>query len=98
VREGSVAVLVGAMRELHGCHSRLVAAVPVLPQHYGQTAGEGEVQVIDLIGHASGQRADVWSHETEGGWSTLLAVFYIAPVDSPAAAVPAAIVDDHQAT
>lgn len=68
--------------------------MPVLELHEGCTAWAGEVQVFDLIGHASAARAYAWSHETNGGRRKFYAVLHIQPVDSPVAAVRASIIAD----
>jgi hypothetical protein len=86
--------LATAIRKLHGCDSKWVAAVPVLERHDGRTVWDGEVQVFDLIGHTTATRCYAWSHLTDEGKDRVLAVLHVAPVDSPAAAVRAAIVSD----
>jgi hypothetical protein len=62
----------------------------------GETVWDGEVQVFDLDGHPEASRCYAWSHETEGGKRRFFAVLHKPPVDSPAAAVRAAIVQQHR--
>ena len=83
-----------AIRNLHGCDSVWVAAVPVKETSEGQTVWDGEVQVFDLIGHGSASRCYAWSHATEGERRRFVAVLHEGPVDTPVAAVRAAIVQE----
>lgn len=83
-----------AIRDLHGCDSRWVGAVPIREEFEGQVVWEGEVQVFDLIGHPTAQRAYAWSYQTDEGRTRTVAVLHQGPVDSPRRAVRAAIVSD----
>lgn len=58
----------------------------------GEPVWEGEVQVFDLEGHPTASRCYAWSHATEGERRRFYTVLHVPPVDSPAAAVRAAIV------
>ena len=51
-----------AIRDLHGCDSRWIEAVPVTETFEGQTIWDGVVQVFDLIDHPTATRAYAWSH------------------------------------
>ena len=91
--EVPVAALQEAIRNLHGCESRWVEAVPVHEQHEGRAVWQGVVQVFDLIDHPTATRAYAWSHEAgPGGKRRFVAVLHAPPVDFPAAAVRASIV------
>lgn len=85
-----------AIRDLHGCDSRWVEAVPVKETFEGKTVWQGHVQVFDLIGHPTAQRAYAWSSETDAGKTRYVAVLHQGPVDSPVKAVRAAIVSDYR--
>ena len=58
----------------------------------GETAWEGEVLIFELCDHPTATRCYAW--EVNG---RITAVLHEAPVDSPQAAVRAAIVADHKA-
>ncbi len=85
-----------AIGKTHGCEARWVATAPVVERHEGRTVWEGTVEVFDLIGHATATRAYAWSHETDSGGRRFFAVLHAPPIDSPAAAVRAAIVHEHR--
>ena len=57
---------------------------------------DGRVEVFDLIDHPTAERAYAWAHETDEGRSRFVAVLHEGPVDSPEAAVRAAIVAEHR--
>lgn len=93
--EVSVEALREAIRNLHGCESVWIESVPVKETFEGQTVWEGTVQVFDLVRHRTAKRCYAWSYETgEGGKRRFIAVLHQEPVDSPQAAVRAAIVQD----
>lgn len=95
--EVSVEALRGAIRDLHGCDASWVESVPVKETFEGQTVWEGTVQVFDLVGHAAATRCYAWSHAVgESGKRRFVAVLHQGPVDSPEAAVRAAIVQQHR--
>src|SRR3989304_802 len=59
--EASKESLRKAIRNLHGCDSTWVEAVPVQETFQGQVAWEGTVQVFDLHGHPTAKRCvDSW--------------------------------------
>jgi hypothetical protein len=72
--------------------------LPVREVFEGKTAWEGVVHVFDLAGHPTATRAYAWSSPTEGSTKRrFFAVLHRPPVDSPRAAVRAAIVAENQA-
>ena len=75
-----------SIKEVHGCDSRWVESVPVR-----ETYWTGEVQVFQLIGHATAERCYAWS-QLAGRERRLHAVLHGATVDSAAQAVRATIV------
>ena len=86
-----------AIRNLHGCEARWVKAVPIREAFQGQTVWEGTVQVFDLQGHPSATRCYAWSHAVAGSEKRrFVAALHQGPVDSPQAAVRAAIVHEHR--
>jgi len=93
--EVSVEVLKEAIHNLHGCDATWVESVPVKEAFEGQTVWEGTVQVFDLIGHPEATRCYAWSHVVgESGKRRFVAVLHQGPVDSPQAAVRAAIIQE----
>ena len=92
--EVSMEALEKAIRDLHGCDSTWIEATPVRETFHGQTVWEGTVQVFELIGHPTAKRCYAWSHATEGEKRRFVAVLHQGPVDSPVAAVRAAIVQE----
>ncbi len=96
VSEVSTEVLAQAIRDLHGCDSTWVESVPVKVTFEGETVWEGEVQVFDLQDHPSAKRCYAWSHAIDDSEKRrFVAVLHQPPVDSPLAAVRAAIMQEH---
>ena len=94
--EVSIATLQQAIRNLHGCDSTWIEAVPVKETFQGQTVWEGTVQVFELHGHPTAKRCYAWSHATEGEKRRFVAVLHQKPVDSPVAAVRASIIGEQK--
>ncbi len=86
-----------AIRDLHGCDSRHCESVRVTETWQGETVWDGTVEVFDLIGHPTAKRAYAWSHALEGSTKRrFVAVLHEGKVNSPQAAVRAAIVAEHR--
>lgn len=83
-----------AIRRLHGVESRHVRSVPVKEVFGGKTVWEGVVEVFELIGHPKAQFAYAWSHDADSEKMRHVAVLHSGGVDSPLAAVRAAIVQE----
>jgi hypothetical protein len=81
-----------AIRHMHGCEATWLASEPVTETFGDETAWAGEVQVFELHGHPSAQRAYAWSHATDGPRRRFVAVLGVGPVRDAATAVRAAIV------
>jgi hypothetical protein len=88
--------LIEAIRNLHGCKAVWVQSVPVKETFQGKTVWEGIVQVFNLFGHPPASSCYAWSHETESGKRKFFVVLHQGPVDSPQAAVRAAIVAEYK--
>ncbi len=80
-----------AIQETHGASSEFVERVYVVEEFEGDTVWEGEVLVFELLNHPTAQYCYAW--EVDG---TVTAVLHEPPVDSPQAAVRAAIVQVHR--
>lgn len=89
--------LIEAIRHLHGCDSVWVESVPVQELWEGKPVWEGVVDIFNLEGHPTATRACAWFHAQEGtAKRRYVAVLHIPPVDSPVAAVRAAIVAENR--
>jgi hypothetical protein len=71
--------------------------VPVKEILAGSTVWEGVVHIFNLTGNPSADRAYAWSYELSDGKRRFFSVLHIGPIDSPVAAVRAAIVAEHRA-
>ncbi len=85
-----IARLQKAIRATHGCGSRHFTTVPVTEKFRGQIAWQGEVEVFDLINHATAGTCYAWSYDDNGTTRTT-AVLGLPPVDSAETAVKVAI-------
>lgn len=85
-----------AIHNLHNCDSIWIESVPVKETFEGKTVWEGDVQVFELKEHPTAKRAYAWSHATTGSKRRFVAVLHEGPVDSPEAAVRAAIVQENR--
>jgi hypothetical protein len=86
-----------AVEHMHGGSAQLAQSVPVREIFEGKTVWEGVVPVFDLTGHPTATRAYAWSSPIEGSTERrFFAVLHQPPVDSPQAAVRAAIVAEHR--
>ena len=91
-----IAELQDTIRRLHGVESKHLESVPVKETFQGKTVWEGIVEVFELIGHPNAPRAYAWSHDVDGPKKRHVTVLHVAPVDSPQAAVRAAIVQEYR--
>jgi hypothetical protein len=96
--EAPVEALIEVIHNLHGCNAVWVESVPVKETFQGQLVWEGEVQVFDLKGHPTASRCYAWSYVTDEktGKRKFFAVLHQGPVDSPQAAVRAAVVAEYR--
>jgi hypothetical protein len=86
-----------AVESMHGGSATLAQSVPVRETFEGRTVWEGVVHVFDLAGHPTATRAYAWSSPIEGSTKRrFFAVLHRPPVDSPQAAVRAAIVAEQR--
>ncbi len=77
-----------AIQAKHGCGAELRERVAVCEVFEGETVWEGEVLVFDLFGHPTAIACYAWSVDQQ-----VTAVLHEEPVDSPQAAVRAALVE-----
>ena len=87
-----------AVESQHGGRASLVQSVPVHEEFEGKTVWNGTVHVFDLKDSPSGAtRAYAWSYERDDDSRRFFAVLHGGQIDSPVAAVRAAIVAEHRA-
>ena len=92
-----IELLQQAIRDLHGCDSTHAYSVPVKETFEGQTVWEGVVEVFALQSHSTATRAYAWSHAIDDSEKRrYVAVLHQGPVNSPEAAVRAAIVQERR--
>ena len=89
--------LIAAIHDLHGCQATWATSVSVKETFQGQTVWDGIVQVFDLVAHPTASRCYAWSHAVDDSENRrFVAVLHQRPVDSAAAAVRAAIVQEQR--
>ena len=87
-----------AVESQHGGTATLAQSVPVHETHEGKPVWDGTVHIFDLVGAPSGaSRAYAWSYERDDGRRRFFAVLHGGRIDSPVAAVRAAIVAEARA-
>jgi hypothetical protein len=95
VAEVPIDTLREAIRSFHGCEATWVESVPVEETIEGQTVWEGVVHIFHLHGHPTATLCYTWSYAIDDSEKRrFVAVLHQGPVDSPQAAVRAAIVEE----
>ena len=85
------------VERMHGGTATFAQNVPIRETFEGKTVWEGVVHVFDLTGHPTAPHAYPWSSPTEGSTKRrFFAALHQPPVDSPQAAVRAAIVAENR--
>lgn len=87
-----------AIESQHGGTATRLQSVPVIEETFdGKTVWEGIVHVFALAGNAKASKAYAWSSPIEGSTKRrYFAVLHMGAIDSPQAAVRAAIVAEHR--
>ena len=84
--------LKAALESQHGGKARLLQSIPVKETFQGATVWEGVVSIFDLSDNPKASRAYGWSSPIEGSEKRrFFAVLHMGPIDSPLAAVRAAM-------
>jgi hypothetical protein len=88
--------LAETIKQLHGCDAVHAGSIEICEIFHGKTVWDGTVEIFDVHGHAQAKRCYVWNHwEGENGkHERIVTVLEVPPVDSPVAAVRAAVVAD----
>ena len=88
--------LQAAFLKLHGCDAIYVETVPVVEEFQGETIWQGDVEVFDIRGHPKAKRGYGWGYAAGEGDQArrYFVVLELPPVDSPQAAVKAAIMSE----
>lgn len=86
-----------AIRRLHGCESEYVGREEVMETFQDETVWNGYVEIFNISGHPQATRCYAWSWagEDDNG-EPFIVVLELPPVDSPEAAVKAAIMAEIQ--
>jgi hypothetical protein len=82
------------IQQRHGCVSDLIESVPIREERAGRITWEGEVHVFRLHGHRRASRCYAWQHSDAASDPRFVTVLAVGHVDSPRAAVRAAMVDE----
>jgi hypothetical protein len=85
-----------AIRKAYGCKAEHVESVPTVETYWGVRVWEGTVEVFDLTGHTTAQRAYAWGHAVRdsGKEIRIVTVLGVPGVDSPLKAVQASILSE----
>ncbi len=86
----------GIIKDLLGCDAVWLESVAVKETFSGETAWEGTVEVFKLQGHPTATRCYAWASPMDSGKDRIYAVLDLPPVDSPASAVRASIIQDRR--
>ena len=86
--------LTQVVARLHGGEPTWIESVAVCEQFGGRVVWQGVVEVFALHAHPIAGKCYAWSYEAEDGRRRYFAVLHSPPVDSPAAAVRAAVASD----
>ena len=91
-----LAEIQAAFLRLHGVDAAYVETVPVVEEFQGETIWQGDVEVFDIRGHPKAKRGYGWGHVTgeDDQARRYFTVLELPPVDSPQAAVKAAIMSE----
>jgi hypothetical protein len=86
------------VERMHGGTATLAQSVPVKETFVGATVWEGVVHVFDLAGNPNATRAYAWSSPIAGRTKRrFFAVLHTDKINSPVAAVRAAIAAEYRA-
>lgn len=86
-----------AVERTHGGSPTLAQSVPICEHFNGKPVWEGVVHVFDLSDHPNATRAYAWSSPIQGSTKRrFFSVLHIPPINSPADAVRAAIVQEYR--
>lgn len=97
-KQREAAHLKTVIEQMHGGTAHYLKQVSITEKFEGQTVWKGVIYVFSLIDHEQTDTCYAWSAAVEGSNKRrFYAVLKIPPVESPEAAVRAAIVADYKA-
>jgi hypothetical protein len=74
-----------------------VESVRVIETRNGEAVWDGTDEMFHLLDHLTAERAYAWAHDTDAaGKARYVAVLHAPPLDSPQAAVRAAVVAEYR--
>lgn len=86
-----------AIHDLHGCDSHWLRSESVTEKYDGKIAWDGAIEVFQLFGHPTANLCYAWPHSIVASTKQkYVAVLHQPPVDSPQAAIRAAIVQEYR--
>lgn len=91
MNELSIEQFADAIRSTHKANAELAGSVKVEEAHEGRPVWSGSVLIFDLYGHSTASKCYAWSVD-----GRVTAVLHEGPVDSPQAAVRAAIASEYR--
>lgn len=95
--EIAIAELQKSIEKIYNCAAKWVETTPVKEIFQDQIVWDGAVQIFDLQGHPDATRCYAWSYGFEdSNMRKIFAVLHKGVVNSPLAAVRAAIVAEHR--
>ena len=95
--EAPTAALRQAVEGMHECRATLREVAHVHEKFEGETVWEGDVAVFDLRDHPTARNAYAWSDPVPGSdRRRFYAVLHAGPVQSPADAVRASILQSYR--
>jgi hypothetical protein len=88
-----IAELIEVIAHLHGCKAKHIRSMSICEIFREKVIWDGTVEIFAIKGHPEATVCYAWKHwqDDEGKHTRIVTVLEIPPVDSPVAAVRAAI-------
>ena len=89
--------LKNAVENLHNCKAKFKQIVRVVEQFEGKQVWQGDVHIFDIEDHPKAKLCYAWSSPIDGSDKRkFYAVLHLPPVESPADAVRASIIQEYK--
>ena len=86
-----------AIFNLHNTKAKWKESVQVIEKFQGSVVWNGQVEIFDLIDHPTAKSCYAWDHVIDGSTKRkYIVVLHQPPIDSPQAAVRAAIIQEYR--